>query len=375
MSRHSKVDEPSVLHVVYNLIRGGTEGQCARMAIEFARSGQRHRVAAFRREGFFLESVEQVCGPVLEINIRRMLSLDTFRLVRRLKQFIMENRFDLVHCWDADACIFGSVAARWARVPFITSHRDLGQIYPEYKLRLMDWADRRAVAVAVNAEAIKEMVVRRGVPVSRIHKLPNAVDVEEYDRLSAQPFVLQHRLPDGPLIGCVARFDPEKDIATLLRAAALLQDRAPNARFVVVGDGRERQSLERLAADLGVAERVVFLGEVNEIAPLLRQLAVGVLVPNANEGLSNTILEYMCAGIPVVATDCGGNRELVHHGESGIVVEPGHPQQLADALVQLLNDADQRRQMGAAGRRRVESNFAVAAVVEQFRAFYRMSLA
>jgi hypothetical protein len=114
--RSKTPDRPKVLHVVWNLMRGGTEGQCARMAIELTKRKRPSEVAVFRHEGLFLGDVEQTCGPVYDIGIRHMLSVGTIAQILRLKQFIRYGQFKLVHCWDADAAIFGSIASRWAGV-------------------------------------------------------------------------------------------------------------------------------------------------------------------------------------------------------------------------------------------------------------------
>lgn len=342
----------NVLHIVWNLIRGGTEGQCARVALELARQGVRQRVAVFRREGHFLERVEAVCGPVYDVGIRRMLTLQTALRLKALAEFIRREKIDVVHAWDADAAIFGSFAASSANVPLITSRRDLGQIYPAHKLWLMRRADRRARAVVVNAEAIREVLRNENVPNEKIVRLQNVLDVDESDRLSVQP--IPESLPPGRLVGMVARLDPEKDAATFLRAAAPVAQKNNDVGFVIAGDGPERGALEALATNLGVRDRVVFLGDITYVPALVKRLTVGVLVPSANEGLSNTILEYMAGRLPVVATDCGGNKELVEDGQSGFITPPGDASAVSNCIQRLLDEPALARAMGDVGRKTVE---------------------
>ncbi len=366
-------DQPRVLHLVCNLIRGGTEGQCARVALGLAALGMPNRVGVSRREGYFLDAVEQVCGPVHVMDIHHMIRWHTVQEVRRLAAFMRAERFDLIHAWDADAAIFGALAARWAGVPLITSRRDLGEIYAPRKLRLMEWADRQAVAVVVNARAIGE-VVEKKIPKQRIVLLPNILDVEELDRLAERPFPRADRLGPGRWIVQVARLDPEKDVGTLLRAAALVVEQVPEVRVALAGDGVERPKLKALASELGLGDRVVFLGEVNEVPALLRHMEIAVLCPKANEGLSNSILEYQAAALPVVATDCGGNRELVQEGVTGHVVDPGDHAALADRLISLLRDPERARSWGRAARRQVEQVHRPETVCRQFAGLYRSVL-
>jgi glycosyltransferase involved in cell wall biosynthesis len=363
-------ESPRVLHVVWNLIRGGTEGQCARAAMELARRGFVHRVAVFRREGFFLDAVERVCGPVREIGIRGMFQWSTARAIRRLAARLRDEQFDLLHTWDADAAIFGQFAAALAGVPLITSRRDLGQIYPPHKMWGLRRADRQAAAIVANARAIVEYFAARGAAREKFVVIPNLLDVQEFDEQAGRAFSRAADLPPGELIVMVARLDPEKDHRTFLRAAARVAAARRDVSFVLAGDGVERARLERMACDLGIAARVFFAGDITDVPALLRNATIGVLTPSRNEGLSNTILEYMAARLPVVATDCGGNRELVDPPRGGEIVPPGDDAALADCLVELLRDPERRRALGADNRRRVEREHTPSVVGDKFLSLY-----
>lgn len=358
------------LHLVCNLIRGGTEGQCARVAMDLARRGQTHRVMVFRREGYFLPMVEAACGTVEEIGIRRMVRMETLGALRHLAKRLRRERFDLVHAWDADAAIFGQFAATWAGVPLITSRRDLGEIYLRHKVWLLRRADRQATAIVANAEAIRNHFVKQGAPREKFTVIPNILDVAEADLLAALPFSRAAELPDGQRVVMVARLDPEKDVPTFVYAAELVLKQHPGASFVVAGDGVERAHLEAMAQRHGLAGRMVFLGDITEVPSLLRLCSIGVLTPSRNEGLSNTILEYMAAALPVVATDCGGNRELVREGEGGFVVPVGDAEKLARRIVDLLRKPERCRSMGAFNRARAEQEFRPGVVGDAFARLY-----
>ena len=364
VSKHkatSGSDTRRVLHMVWNLIRGGTEGQCARVAMALG-----HRVVVSRREGYFLEAVGAACGSVYEMKISRLVGFETLHEVRRLAAFIRDENFGLIHAWDADAAIFGSWAARIAGVPYITSRRDLGQIYSSRKALLMNQADRGASAIVTNAEAIRRHLFGKSRMVSRVRVIPNILDVDEFDAQAAGKFSRSGELPPGRRVVMVARLDAEKDGGTFVRAAAKIN--LPDVSFVVAGDGGEREPLEKLAAGLNLGSRMKFLGDVTDVPALLRECSVGVLVPKSNEGLSNSILEYMAAGLPVVATDCGGNCELVENKTSGFVVPPGDADAVADSIVRILNNGTGA--MGKIGRRRVESRHRPEIVAAEFAKLY-----
>jgi glycosyltransferase involved in cell wall biosynthesis len=363
-------ESPRVLHVVWNLIRGGTEGQCARVAMELARRDFCQRVAVFRREGFFLDAVERVCGPVVEIGIHGMFKLSTVRSIIGLAARLRDEKFDLLHAWDADAAIFGQFAAAHAGVPLITSRRDLGQIYPPHKVWGLRRADRRAAAVVANAQAIVDHFAARGEDRKKFLVIPNVLDVSEFDEQAGRAFSRAADLPPGALIVMVARMDPEKDHATFLRAAARVAAARPDVSFVLAGDGVERARLERMACDLGIAARVFFAGDTTEVPALLRHAVIGVLTSSRNEGLSNTILEYMAAQLPVIATDCGGNRDLVHPPHGGVIIPVGDHAALARSLIELLDDPDRRRAIGQHNRARVEREHGPTVVGDRFLSLY-----
>lgn len=362
---------PRVVHLVYDLIRGGTEGQCARIAMGLAQSSGAHRVAVFHRRGFFLEAVETACGPVHEVAIRHLVRPTTVREVRRLAEWLRRERADILHAWDADAAIFGQFAARQAGVQLVTSRRDLGQIYPPHKSWLMRRADRRAVRVVANAEAVRNHFISKGLSASKVEVLPNLLDLQERDRLAKGPCACAARLPAGRRLVVVNRLDPEKNTGLLIAALPRVRRTIPEAVLVVVGDGREMPALQRQAAALGVADAVVFLGEVMEVPALLRLCEAGALVPKSNEGLSNTILEYMAAGLPTLATDCGGNRELVRNGVTGrLVAGDASACEVAEAWIALLQDRAGAAALGRQARAFVMERHVPAIVLARFRGFY-----
>ena len=362
---------PRVAHLVFDLIRGGTEGQCARVAIGLAQRGVPQRVAVFHKQGFFLEAVESACGPVHEVRIRHLARVATLREMRRLAQWLHNEKIDVLHAWDADAAIFGQFAAQWADVKFITSRRDLGQIYPRWKLALMRRADRAAVCVVANAETVRDHFVAQGLSAETIVVLLNLLDLEEFDAGAAAPFSMEDKLPTGRRLVVVNRLDPEKNTGLLIQALPRVRQVVPEAVLIIAGGGAEMPKLRLMAAELGVTDAVCFLGEIHEVPALLRLCEVGALVPSHNEGLSNTILEYMAAGLPVMATDCGGNRELVRNGETGCLLPEGSSAKaIAREWLMLLGNKEQAKAMGQAGRARVARAHSVVGGLDVYQAMY-----
>jgi glycosyltransferase involved in cell wall biosynthesis len=160
-----------------------------------------------------------------------------------------------------------------------------------------------------------------------------------------------------------------KGVEYFLDAAAILAKRFPAVRFVIAGDGANRKELEERAASLGIAERVIFTGFRTDIPILLSEAAVSVL-PSLSEGLSNSLLESMAAGVPVIAANVGGNPEIIEDGVSGKLVPPRDAAALAQAMGDFLRDRDLAARFGEAGRQRVTELFSMERSVHEVESLY-----
>jgi glycosyltransferase involved in cell wall biosynthesis len=215
---------------------------------------------------------------------------------------------------------------------------------------------------------VAEFSVRRiGVPRAKVVVIPNGVDFPDQgaspDRSIAREAL---GLPvDGVLVGSVARLDPVKRLDVLLKALAALG----GARAVIVGYGPQERQLTEMAAELGLNERVRFVGYQQDVWPWLAACDVFVLSSDW-EGMPNAVLEAMGAGLPVVATAAGGTLDVVVDGVTGLLVPPRDATALASALERLIHDPNLRRTMGAAGRRRAQEFFSAQHMVERTQALY-----
>jgi glycosyltransferase involved in cell wall biosynthesis len=167
----------------------------------------------------------------------------------------------------------------------------------------------------------------------------------------------------------VARLSPGKDVGSLLHALAILSKERPSIQLAIAGDGPCREELQQLSSTLGLGGRVRFLGNVQNVPALLADASLFVL-PSLSEGISLTLLEAMARGLPVVATRVGGNPEVVIDGETGLLVPAQSPRELAAAIGRIAGDWDQGRQMGLAGRKRVERHFDIRRMVASYHYLY-----
>jgi glycosyltransferase involved in cell wall biosynthesis len=217
--------------------------------------------------------------------------------------------------------------------------------------------------VAVSDDAAAVALDDERVPPAKLLVIHNGIDLHRFPP-GGRP---SHRLPRRAVT--VGRLDPVKDQATLLRAARRAADRLPGFRLDLVGDGPLLKDLEGLRASLGLEDSVRFCGYHADVAPLLADADV-FLLSSISEGVSIALLEAMASGLPAIATDVGGNREVVVHGVTGLLTPAGSAEALADAMVLLMSDPGTLERMGVASRRRVEEEFNLERVVARYEALY-----
>jgi sugar transferase (PEP-CTERM/EpsH1 system associated) len=232
--------------------------------------------------------------------------------------------------------------------------------------------------VAMSRDIARWLEQSIGVPAARIRQLYSGVDAGRFRPEGPVPADLPWPRDPGAgappvILGSVGRFDPIKNHAGLLRAFRAILERHPEwrgrLRLIIAGDGPLRGDLEALARELGLEDSAWLPGARSDVPELMRAMDVFVL-PSINEGISNTILEAMATGRPVVAGRAGGNPELVVDGLTGALYDPGDPNGLATAMEQYVQQADLRQSHGEAGRRRVIEQFSLDAMVTRYGEFY-----
>ncbi|HXF51735.1 MAG TPA: glycosyltransferase [Dehalococcoidia bacterium] len=272
---------------------------------------------------------------------------------RRVARLVRDARPHLVHALHLTS--YGYLAARSGVRPMLISVwgtdvleapgvSPVHEYFTRFALRRADYVTATGLHLA--SATLTYLPASKPVTV-----VPYGVDL---DRFRPQPRPTR----DEPVVGYVGRLSPEKGLATLLRALAALQGRGVRWRATLVGDGPERGALERLAARLGIADRVRFAGEAShDDVPSHLQAFDVFAMPSTWEGFGVAAVEAQAMELPVVASGVHGIPDVVAHGETGLLVPPGRPLALADALEALLTDRDRRVEMGRAGRRLVERRY------------------
>jgi len=258
--------------------------------------------------------------------------------------------------------MFGITGAALAGVPArITSKGETEGFRTPMQKRAERAAFRLAHRVIANCKVVQNQLIREGVSLSRIVQHYNGLDLKRLkprSGLAREEAREMFGLPrERRLVTIVANLhNPVKDHPMFLRAAARVRAKVPDAAFVIAGEGGLMPSLRELALQLGIGPDVFFIGRCDRVAELLFASDVGVLSSKA-EGFANAILEYMAAGLPVVATDVGGIREAIEDGDTGYIVPAGDDEAMAERIIQLLRDPERARLMGERGKTIVARKF------------------
>lgn len=235
---------------------------------------------------------------------------------------------------------------------------------------------RRADAVVALSSQLADELRAAGFPPTRIVRISNGVDhrrfvpTDEATRRARQAALGAA----GPVLTFVGRLHAQKDVATLLHAAARLRAERPGIHVLLVGEGPEKESLRVLALGHGLKDQVTFAGAVADVIPYLDATDVFVH-PSRAEGMPGALLEAMACGLPCVATRIGGTADVITDGEDGLLVPPGDVRSLEAAIARLLEDPALARRLGARARATVEARFTMAGVAQQYAALYKALVA
>jgi glycosyltransferase involved in cell wall biosynthesis len=366
------------VHVVFcldNFGIGGTELNAVRLAEHLDRSRFRLSVAALQGSGPLVARYAEAGVPVHVFPVRSLYGPSAIREGLRFARFLARERADVVHSHDIYNNLFATVWGRVARVPAVIASRRWWHTLNRPAHRFACAVGYRlAHRVLANCDAVAASLVRdERVRADRVVVVPNFVDASAFEPLPAstrEELLGSFGVPaDALVVGVVARLNPIKDHASLIRAIAALAPRWPRLHLVVAGRGVAREALERLVTELNLPDRVHFVG-VQPHKPNLHALFDLSVLPSRSEGFPNVVLEAMAAATPVVATAVGGTRDAVVDGETGLLVPPGDSQALAVAIEQLLGDPARRTAMGKAGQARARRSYQAASVVPVLEGLY-----
>lgn len=321
---------------------GGTQRQIVELARHIDRGLYDVSLVYFRNDSPYVEELRAAGVEVTCIPKRwKFDPLFLFRLAR----FVRRGDFDIMHAFSFGGEFWGWLANAIAgRARFIGSARSVYEWYSPLQWSIKRWITLNSAALVANSRAGAEYAaLQMGVRCSSVQVVPNGMRFPP--ELEAARMRRAAR-DDGEFrVLFVGRLVNHKNVRCLVRAFATVAAALPGARLDIVGDGPDRAAMETLADHFGIADRIHFHGERNDVAEFLANADVFVCCSH-REGLSNAIMEAMCAGLPVVASNVGGNAELVVHEETGLLFPPDDHDSLAAMLIELAGDPERRRAFG-----------------------------
>lgn len=363
--------QPTVVHLVHSLYGGGTERMLVQLLHRFDPRSTRHVVVTLRSAGDLAAELPEhvACRPLDVDGKPRWTGLRLAGLLRKLGPTILHARNS--GTW-ADAILAGVLTSSTRIVLAHHGLENAGSFNLRQRLKI-----KAGLAVGAEFSAVskscKTQLVHAGVPEDRITLLTNGVNTSRFCKpIDAERQSARRDLGLDPalfVIVAVGSLTPVKRLDVFLRAISLASPRIDNLRAILVGDGPERQALSSLAEVLRIADRVRFVGFQHDIRPYLTGASLFVNSSDS-EGMSNSLLEAMACGLPIIATDVGDHSELLQQGRCGLVIPPGSPEALAAALTELASSASLRATIASNALDRA-SSLGLESVAKNYEHFYR----
>ncbi len=368
---------PLIAHVLYRFDTGGLENGVVNLINHLPHEKYRHVIVALTEITAFRQRIQRQDVEYIALNKKPghgfWLYPELIRLFRKIRPSIVHTR-NL-------AALEASVPAWLAGVPgrLHSEHgregADLDPSNPKFRLMRKLYRPFVTNYLALSADLSHYLNHYIGIPEYKLNQIYNGVDSTRFIRENErQPIPdCPFQSPEHWLLGTIGRMHAVKDQMNLARATAQALQKQPalrqRLRLLLIGDGPERANIETYLAQAGLTDIAWTPGERQDAPAILRGLDCFAL-PSKSEGISNTILEAMATSLPVIATDVGGNPELIHAGVTGKLVPAENPAALADAILDYANNPEAATQAGIAGRQAVESKFSLDAMIEAYCALY-----
>lgn len=296
------------------------------------------------------------------------------RIFVQLIRLLKEIQPDILHSWSSMCSVYALPAVKLLNIKFVngflrnappsSTRRDKTWLRSKITFPFSDviLANSKAGLLAYNAPGQTGKYIYNGFDFQRL------VNLESSEAIRAK-----YKLTTKFIIGMVASFSENKDFQTFINSAQIICRKRKDTSFLAIGDGKHREAIQK-TVPAEYKNLIKFPGKVKNVESLVQVMTIGVLCSNAHihgEGISNSIMEYMALGKPVVATDCGGNKELVQHGKSGFLVRNTDAEDLAERILFLLDHADYLKNFGETGRRRLRKEFKLECLTDKHISLYK----
>lgn len=372
MTKHIKnisLNPVSVLYLNFSMEVGGIETLICEFATRLNSNGFLSSICVFSGGGSLEKKLESEGVMVGCVEKKEGIDLT---VIPRLRRFLREKGIRILHTHNYAAWLYGVLAARGIR-----GLRHIHTEHSNIKKKRRGWVERLLIhftdrIVCVSDDVKRSMIEHQGISSEYLNVIYNGVDTNRFCPNSFKRKLYKDELGikhDALIIGIVARLAPVKDHSTLLKAFSKVSENIPEAILLIVGDGELKHTLIKQTSEIGLENNVYFLGERQDIPDLLNVMDIFVL-SSLSEGHNMSLLEAMSTGLPVVATDVGGNSEVIVDGVTGFLVPSESPNILGEKIGTLLREEKLRLQMGKNGRKRAERYFNTNSMIKNYENIY-----
>jgi L-malate glycosyltransferase len=366
-----------VIHLRNTITQGGAEKMILNWCNHLDPARLQFSIVCFanpgQQEACLLEPAEALKVPTFRLPWGRRKRL--MAAVDKLVSIIRTTNASVVHSHDAKSNVVASLAQLRTHVPVVGSAYGWFGNRSVFRVRFYEWLDvhmlKRFQTVVAISESLQRESVGRGLDAEKLVLVRTGIDYESLQRVPDH-LAIRRSLglgADDLVFGNLARLWPEKGQRYLLEALRIVADHHSSVKLVIIGTGPLEERLRAQAKELGIADKVVFAGFPDNLSEMIHILDAQVH-SSLYEGLPMALLQGMAAGLPIVCTDVGGIREVLTHGESGLLVPPADSGRLASAMLELLEDPLAARRMGDTARRFVREHYSMESAMNQLEAAY-----
>ena len=364
-----------IAYIIDELNIGGTENQLVD-TIELLDKKQFEILLICLRPSQYFSRITMQCEKI-SLNVSSLISINGVLAFFSLISYLRKHEINIVQTYFFDANVFGILAAKLGSVKKIIScRRDMGFWYTPKLLFVLKRLNKIADRFLVNSYAIKENIAKyEFIPDHKIDVIYNGIDFTQFQKkYDAATVKNELGINHGEsVVGIVANLNRKvKRVDLFIHAGKNVLQKKGNVSFVIIGDGHLRHDLEECSTHLGIKHKIFFIGQKESIQPYLSVFDIGVICSDS-EGFSNSIIEYAASGVPVIATDTGGNHELLRTGDLGCLVPVGNSEKLSECILELLSDKSKMATISS-NAKKVAREYAWEVKIKEIEQYYRKIL-
>ena len=352
----------TILHILEGLFVGGAERGLVKLLRYWQNPELEHCIITFSYGPLKSQFEKLGIRPII---LSKKRPYDISFLIQLLGM-IKDINPDIIHCRNGLTAInYGGLCAKLLRIPLICSiHGHTNFLKKSFGLKFSIWMMKQSSAVIAVSYSIKQDLLTKKIPKQKIKVIHNGIALNNY-KIKTSTKISSNNL----MIVSVGSLRPVKGHRFLILAVKEIIKEFPNIKLLIIGDGPLRNILENLVKKMGLRNNISFLGIKNNVLDIMATSSL-IVVPSLSEGISNVLLEAMLIKKPVVATNVGGNPEVVINGKTGLLVEKENPFVLAKAIITLLKNPELREKMGKEGYKRVVTHFNIDKTVAEYEKVY-----